>query len=174
MLEDKDNIEINPLDMLDDIQKRLQGYTFEIHRADDEEDEYDYLEEGSVCITVLNPYQDNNLFIDLSGEFTLTFDISHCHYFAELDDYDNMLSDVLGILKNECCSAALYYGQTKKWLGSGFIRKEELSKPIKTLFSYVLRIPEFRKKLNSQGGEVQFQFWNPVDDRTVVVPKQSQ
>jgi len=170
MLDSK--LEINPVDKLDEILSRLGTYDFEVHKSGEHNEEYKYLENGCVCITILNPYQDNKLFIDLDDEFTLTYCQCHCHYFADIDNYMRLMEDIYAILKNDSCSSSLYCGNQKEWLGSSFIQKSEIEQPVEKNFHFVLKISEFKKKLNAQGGKAEYLFWNPVDDRTVnILPK---
>lgn len=166
-----DEVELDPVGQLDELKTFLADVPFEIHRAGDPDEEYCYLEENNVCITVLNPYQDKELFLDLSGEFTLSYTAFHCHYAPDLQGYKEMLSDLQGILQNEICAAIISYGTEKKWLGSISITKSECARPVKEIFSFVFKQAEFRQNLKVHGGQVQFQFWNPADDRTIELPK---
>lgn len=129
-----------------------------------------YLGECYVCITILNPYSDSKMFIDLEDEFTLTYGAYHSHFFADTGEYEEMVKEIQGLLKNEICSAALYYGTDKKWLGSTSIPKDDINKPFKEIFSFVMKKKEFKSKLRSYGGEVQYIFWNPSDNRTIQIP----
>lgn len=167
----KNELEINPVDKLEEILSVLQDYNFEVHRGGEDNEEYSYLEKGCVCITVLNPYQDSKLFIDLDDEFTLTYAQCHCHYFSDMDEYRLLMEDLNAILKNHICSYSLYCGENKKWLGSSFIPKSQIQQSVKKNFHFALKISEFRNKLNVQGGKVEYRFWNPADDLTVEIPQ---
>lgn len=168
-----DEVELNPIDQLDKLKMLLADVPFDVHRAGDTDEEYGYLEGDNVCLTVLNPYQDKELFIDLSDEFTLSYTAFHCHYDPDLYGYKAMVSDLQGVLRNEICAAVIYHGPEKKWLGSASITKSECDKPIKEIFSFVYKQSEFKQKLKAHGGQVQFLFWDPVDDRTIDLPKGS-
>lgn len=167
-----ENSEVKPADLLEELQKILCQTVYEVHRVGDGSEEYQYLTEGDVCITIHNPYQDKKLYIDLTEEFTLTYSGFHCHYEPELTEYQELLSDVQGILNNEICSAVLYYiDQGKRWLGSTCSSKAELSRPVKDIFYFVYQQAEFRKKLKEYGGKAEFCFWNPQEDFSIDIPK---
>lgn len=36
-----------------------------------------------------------------------------------------------------------------------------------------LKIKEFKIRLHTDGGEVHYDFWNPVDDRVVIIKKKA-
>lgn len=72
------DIEIDPVEKLDDLCALLADQQIEVHKAPDADLEYHYLREGYVCVTVLNPYS--------------------------------------------ICSASIYYGTDKKWLGNTCIQ----------------------------------------------------
>lgn len=57
------NIEINPVDMIEDLEKLLTTQHFEIKTGSDEG--YDWMEEYSVCIVVHNMACNNTLEIVL-------------------------------------------------------------------------------------------------------------
>ncbi len=162
--------DIRPAERTEELLALLGDVPFEVHHAGDSDEEYAYLTEDNVCITVLDPHQDKKLFIDLDDEFTLTFDAFHCHYDPE-DGYEEFVSDIRGILQNDICAATLYYGEEHKWLGSTCIAKADISRPIKEVFRFILKISEFKKQLRDHGGEARFCFWDPVDDRMIDIPR---
>ncbi|WP_238727465.1 hypothetical protein [Diplocloster modestus] len=106
----------NKLDKLQELCDLLSNYKYELHYRDN--CEYEYLEEGSVCITILNPYSENKMYIDLEEEFTLSYGAYHEHFYPDRDGYNEMVKTINGILDNELCSATMYSGQPLKWLGS--------------------------------------------------------
>lgn len=164
------DMEIEPVEKLVELCTLLADQQIEVHKAPDADPEYHYLGEGYVCITILNPYSDSKMFIDLEDEFTLTYGAYHSHFFADTGEYEEMVKEMQGLLKNEICSASLYYGTDKKWLGSTSIQKDDINKPFNEIFSFVMKKKEFKSKLRSYGGEVQYIFWNPSDNRTIQIP----
>ena len=160
------------LDKLQELCGLLSNYKYEEHDHDD--CEYKYLDEASVCITILNPYSENKMYIDLEEEFTLSYGAYHEHYNPDSDGYNEMVKTMQGILNNELCSAAMYSGEPLKWLGSTTISKtESIQLPIKDIFSFILKTKEFKNRLNMDGGEVHYDFWNPVDDRVVKIKRKA-
>ena len=152
--------DITPVNKLDDLCKLLTGIKYEIHRHD--EGEYSYLDENSICITVLNPYTGKEMYIDLEEEFTITFDAYHEHYGPDSNEYELLVQFVKQLLNNEICTASLYCGKERKWLGSTTYSRDEIqSMPIKQLFSYIYKTREFRNELTSKGGVAEFIFWDP-------------
>jgi len=160
------------LDKLQELCDFLSGCKYELHKRDD--GEYQYLDEESVCITIPNPYSDNKMYIDLEDEFTLSYGAYHAHYDPDSDGYNEMVETIKGFLDNELCCASMYSGEPLKWLGSTTLTKaESIQRPIKDVFSFILKIKEFKIRLNTDGGEVHYDFWNPADDRIVKIKKKA-
>lgn len=148
----------------------LNGYRYELHYHD--EGEYEYLDETGVCITISNPYSENKMYIDLEEEFTLSYGTYHGHYYPDDNGYKEMAKTIKGILGNELCTATMYSDDPLKWLGSTTITKSESSeRSIKDVFSFILKIKEFKTRLDTNGGEVHYNFWNPTDDRVIKLKK---
>ncbi len=157
-------------DKLQELCDLLSGWNYELHYRDN--GEYDYLDEASVCITILNPYSDNQMYIDLEEEFTLSYGAFHEHYSPDCNGYHEMVKTMQEILDNNLCIATMYYSEPLKWLGSTTLTKDEsLQCPIKEVFSFILKIKEFKTRLNTDGGEVHYDFWNPADDRVIKIDK---
>ena len=55
-----------------------------------EEPDFDYMENGDVAFVVKNPHNDENLLIELGGEFSVFFGLWHGQYKAVEYDYDRM------------------------------------------------------------------------------------
>lgn len=162
--------DIEPISKLTELCELLKDYSPVVHSFGDPDPEYEYLESGCACITLQNPFTEGQMFIDLEGEFTVTCVGSHIHYFACVSGYDSLKKDVFSILHNELCAASLYYGSDKQWLGSLFSPKSDLSqREFYDIFHFILSISEFKKKLDDKGGVAEYRFWNPVDDRSVVI-----
>lgn len=114
------------------------------------------------------------MYIDLEEEFTLSYGAYHEHYYPNSTDYKEMVQTIKGILDNELCSATMYSGEPLKWLGSTTITKaESRERPIKDVFSFILKIKEFKIRLNTDGGEIYYNFWNPSDDRVIKIAKKA-
>ena len=157
---DKKCEDIDPVNKIDDLCKLLTGIEYEIHRHD--EYEYSYLNEDSICITVINPYTGQKMYIDLEEEFTITFDAYHAHYSPDSYEYALLVQFIKQILNNEICVATLYCGKDRKWMGSTTCSIDEIqSMSIKQLFAHIYKTREFKDKLIANGGTAEFIFWNP-------------
>lgn len=162
-----------PADLLEELCRLFPEGSIEIHWAGEADEEYHYLREGEICLTAKSPGGEK-LFLDLTDEFTLSFGAFHAHYAPDVSEYREMLADLRQILENKVCSGALYWfsGGEKKWLGSTLVSRQELSRPVKEVISFVLRQKEFRQKLREHGGEARFSFWDPADDLVAEIPRQ--
>lgn len=165
------NPDIEPMEKLDEICNHLKEHLPTAHYPGDGDSEYDYLEPDCACITLKNPYNDGRMFIDLAdGEFTVTYGAWHTHYLGCASGYQRFLKSVDGILTNRVCAASLFAGPEKHWLGSISVTKEEAEMgEIRKIFHFVFKTPEFRKEIQEKGGVAEFRFWNPVDNRDVIV-----
>lgn len=146
-----------PVSKLKEVEKLLDGFEYSVHAMTDEG--YDYLEDESHRCILLKNKAGEELFIDFEDEFTLSFRQWHTHYFAENYDYKRMIRDMEAILHNNAHTVIIYCKD--EWMGSILIHgkiksKEAVIKEITDL----LREPEFLQKLNRNGAEVYFQFWN--------------
>ena len=117
-------MKINPIDKVDDLIQQVKEYNPVVHTNSDKE--YDWLEEGNICVEIPNPSSDNPLEIEFQngGEFIVFFSGGHSHYWCD-DEYYNLLCElVVDILNNIKCSASLFYGDENKWMGSSFVDRE--------------------------------------------------
>lgn len=164
-------MEINPLDKIDDLKKRLAGYKVEMKNHEDEG--FDWLEDYQDYMVVSNPFSDNSIEIlfQEKDEFTLFFGGGHCHFFPYEYDYEEMCKLMDGILDNRVCTAVLMNGMDK-WLGSTFIEKEEVQNPYTKTFEFVFKHTEFEDKVKKNGGSVHYTFWNPKDDVHIIIDKE--
>ncbi len=161
--------DIEPIAQLYDLCELLRSFHPTIHYPS--EPEYEYLEEGCACITVQNPFSDDKMFIDLAGEFTLTCINNHTHYFSCQSGYESLKRDVVAILQNRLCSASLYSTKSgRHWLGSVYISKNGIrNQSIRDIFEFVLKYSEFRKEVVEYGGVCEYRFWNPSDNRDIII-----
>lgn len=170
--------EFESLDKLDEIRAILDGLNvkYEVHRHDEEE--FKYLEENDICVKVPNPYSDRTMFIDLQDEISLFFGPEwHAHYYLTQEDFEEFCDTLAEILKNECCSAAVFIGEDLRWGGSMLADRKSV---VENSAEMVLAegdstdAEEFRKSWEEKGAEVRFRFWNPKDDKTVVFERNGQ
>lgn len=151
---------INPIDMKDEICKFLNNNNvkFEIHDNPLDKD-YDYLEQGDLCITVINPTSEYPLYIDLEyrGEFTISYHMWHCHYFPEMWDYETLIDDIKYILNNMKCIINIHSGE--RWLSSNLSQKE-IDKDY-DYRKYIEKLPdEFIKEIENTKGRIELVYWD--------------
>lgn len=112
----------------DEIIAVLDGLETVLHMEED--DEYD---DPLVTVEVINPYKGKNMYIELSGEFTLFWGDWHTHYPPCEQDFLKMLEDIRRIIKSEMGTLCLYLGE--KWLSSrlwqGHISYDEALRELK-------------------------------------------
>ena len=165
---DKNYEDMAPINQMDDLCKLLTGIEYDIHRHD--EGEYRYLKEDAICITAINPYTGQKMYIDLEEEFTVSFDAYHAHYDPDSYEYGLLVQFIKQLLNNELCVVTLYCQKDREWLGSTTCSREEAQRmPIKQLFSHVYKTREFKNKLTANGGTAEFVFWNPQDNVIKVI-----
>lgn len=163
-------MDINPIDKIEDVKNKLSDYNTEIKTSSDQD--YDWLEDYSVCLVVKNPLSDKDLDIlfEEKGEFCIFFAGNHCHYFADEDEYAQMCEDIKSILQNDTCSATIQYNP-EKWLGSTFISREMTGKEYNDNFDFVLKHKEFKEKIETYGGIVRYSFWDNNLDIMINIAK---
>lgn len=164
-------MEINPLDKIDDLKRRLAGYKIEVKNYEDKG--FEWLEDYQDCLVVSNPFSDKTIEIlfEEKGEFTFFFGGDHCHFFPYEYDYEEMCKLIDGILDNRICAAVLL-NSMDKWLSSTFIEKEKVLNPYTKTFEYIFENTEFEEKVRRNGGSVRYTFWNPKDDVQIIIEKE--
>ena len=163
-------MDFNPIDKASDLISALKEYAPSIRRKSDKG--YEWLEEETdVCIEVLNPDSDKpddglTIICEDDGEFTLCFG-THVHYSPCEDEYIKMCQMALDILNNEVCSADLLSGEDKSWLGSCFMRCNEIDRPVREVFAYLWQDVSFVEKIQTNGYEAHYCFWDKSLNKNV-------
>lgn len=144
----------------DDLLQFLSEY--EVNTYSNADEGYDYLEDNALMLVVKNPYCDETLDIELSGEFSLFFAGWHTHYFTYEYDYEEMKKDIRGLLKGDI--GALIVNTSKGWLCSNLCKEEvnhltDEIQLLKTSIRHEETIDEFLKL----GGCIKVVRWNPAD-----------
>lgn len=157
--------DINPVDKLQEIQTFLTGYEIQVFTNKDKE--YEYLEDGQYCITLKNA-NGNPLYIDLTDEFTLTYQDWHSHYGSfygsDKEEYKYMLNDLRGLLNNTSYIFSIY--STNRWECSELIDYELTSIPdIKRKIES--RGKELIHRIKQDGAEVRLSFWDEVKNKVI-------
>ena len=167
-----DSIE-STLDKKEELCELLNGCSYEIHQKDD--GEYHYLKDGDICITVRNSDENKeNLYLDLDEEFTLTFGAFHSHYECSQYGYEELVTDLKGIMESKIGVASIYHHYDGKlnWLGSRMISVEEAeSQTVKQIFQHTYHTKDFRKDLEQYGGEAHYEFWDSRYDQTIKIER---
>lgn len=109
------------------ILKVIEGLDFMIHECGESLDEYSYLKENEMCITVKNTFGEDAIYIDVTDELTLTFGAWHAHYDYSDEDYNEMLEVLKDYLEGRMCVLEIYRYKAGelKWFGSGNLTVEE-------------------------------------------------
>ena len=163
-------MDFNPIEKATDLLTTLKEYSPTIRRKSDKG--YEWLEEETdVCIEVLNLDSDNPddglaIICEDDGEFTLCFG-THVHYSPCEDEYIKMCQMALDILNNEVCSADLLSGEDKSWLGSCFMRCNEIDRPVREVFAYLWQDVSFVEKIQTNGYEAHYCFWDKSLNKNV-------
>ena len=163
-MDDKYYIEFDPHDKFDDIFTTLKEYNPKVYSKTD--DGYDWIEEDDTkCIVLENPYDRDNLVINVgdSWEFTISIGKNHCHFLPYLGIYEEMINVIKDILNNDVCVASIK-DCNGRWFGSRFIQKDQINKDPKEIFDSIFENYEFNKLLTNNGFIMDLNFWNPVDD----------
>ena len=154
-----DDIEITA-SKKDDLLHFLSGYDVKVYSNTDEG--YDYLEEDDLMLVVNNPYCDEEIYIELGWEFTLSFSTWHTHYLATEYGYEKMKKDILKLLNGDMGvvivdsdrgwhSSCLFNGDASHFKDGKSLLKE-LSYDKETIKNYV-----------ELGVRVRIIYWNPED-----------
>lgn len=170
--------EFESWDKLNEIRGLLDGMNikYEVHCHD--EGEFSYLSDNEICIKIPNPYTDDTnrtVFIDLQDEISLYFGAEwHEHYCLNEEDYCEFCETLSEFMKNEICSAAVFIGEDLRWHGSMIAdRKSVAEKSAEKIFAECFHDSDktFRRSWEEKGAEIHFRFWNPADDKTVVIER---
>ena len=128
-----------------------------------EEPDFDYMENGDVAFVVKNPHNDENLLIELGGEFSVFFGLWHGQYKAVEYDYDRMKKDVAAILAGNAGVLSLY--TDGKWQGSTLCpEKVSADADMEKLLERCWQKQEPKEKLLAQGGRVELLYWDPAEN----------
>lgn len=148
----------------------LKDYDYEVHSNADEE--YDYLDENSLCITLKNS-EGRELHVDLEGDFTLSFGGWHRHYLTTNEEYDSLKEYINSILTNQV--AAIVMRVEGEWTASSLTyspitNKEQAIKKVYDIFGGT---KEFLKQIYNKGVEVYCTYWDSAFDSSIILaPKE--
>lgn len=151
----------------EDLLAALSGQHVTVHTS--EEPDFDYMENEDVAFVVKNPHNDEDLLIELGGEFSLFFGLWHGQYKAEEQDYDRMKQDIAALLAGNAGVLSLY--ADGRWQGSALCpeRAAADADPEK-LLERCWDAGKPREKLLEQGGRVELLYWDPAENKSFMIP----
>ena len=134
-----------------------------------EEPDFDYMENEAVAFVVKNPHTEENLLIELGGEFSLFFGLWHGQYKAVEYDYDRMKKDIAAILAGNAGALSLY--ADGRWQGSALCpEKVSADADMEKLLERCWQKQEPKKILLAQGGRVELLYWDPAENKSFMIP----
>ena len=118
---------------------------------------------------VKNPHSEEDLLIELGGEFSLFFGLWHGQYKAVEYDYDRMKKDVAAILAGNAGVLSLY--ADGRWQGSALCpEKVSADADMEKLLERCWQKQEPKEKLLAQGGRVELLYWDPAENKSFMIP----
>ena len=127
------------------------------------------MENGDVAFVVKNPHNDENLLIELGGEFSVFFGLWHGQYKAVEYDYDRMKKDIAAILAGNAGALSLY--ADSRWQGSTLCpEKVSADADMEKLLERCWQKQEPKEKLLAQGGRVELLYWDPAENKSFMIP----
>ena len=168
--ENKYHQPISFLEKIDELLELFKDFNPSLYNKTDPG--YEWLEEDDEkCIVFVNPFNGENIEIDIGdmSEATLYFSGQHSHYDEYQGDYEDLVDRINSILHNES-GAAIIKDADENWHGSCFIEKDELTKKPTEIFEFVFKQKEFADHLNESGYHVIIDFWNPEYSKEIIVP----
>ena len=113
-----------------------------------EEPDFDYMENEDVAFVVKNPHNEENLLVELGGEFSVFFGLWHGQYKAALSLYAD-----------------------GRWQGSALCpEKVSADADMEKLLERCWQKQEPKEKLLAQGGRVELLYWDPAENKSFMIP----
>ena len=168
LLTQRDDDDIDPVYKLYCMKAFLKDYVYEVHTNADKD--YDYLDDVSYCLTLRNA-DGEELFIDLEGEFTLSYGGWHTHFLATNSEFESLKEYILAILTNKFGAVTL--SVDGKWIGSSTttVPITQKKQAIEIVLEVLGDTKEFLRKVNRKGVEVSCKFWDSgLDSTTTLSP----
>ena len=151
-----------PPDKLQELLQEVNGLQTTLHTSD--EAEYAYLDAGvfsGICIEVENPTGGDALYIDLAGDFTLSFGDWQASYEAAPEEYALMLADLRNLLADRLYIVNVYCKE--EWICSltmegTDIRTDAVVKEVRE-FLHTADCDEFIRLIRDKGAGIRCCFW---------------
>ncbi len=124
---------------------------------------------GNKELQIVNPYQEEHIYVEWTDEFTMYFSSYHGHFGEE--EFEEMLREIECILQG--CWVAVTVTCEGRWMGSSLWEKDSLplqssGKLLKQLFTYS---KELLKEVKQNGCVIELTGWNSVNNKKIVVDK---
>ena len=127
------------------------------------------MENEDVAFVVKNPHNEENLLVELGGEFSVFFGLWHGQYKAVEYDYDRMKKDIAAILAGNAGALSLY--ADGRWQGSTLcLEKVSADADMEKLLERCWQKQEPKEKLLAQGGRVELLYWDPAENKSFMIP----
>ena len=98
--------DFDPTEKQGELLMLLSGQQVTVHTS--AEDDFDYMENEDVAFVVKNPHSEEDLLIELCGEFSVFFEKWHGEYPATEEGYAQMTQDVQAVLAGSAGALSLY------------------------------------------------------------------
>lgn len=159
--------DFDPTEKQGELLMLLSGQHVTVHT--NEEADFDYMENEDVAFVVKNPHNEEDLLVEVCGEFSLFFGLWHGQYKPEESDYEHMKRDIAAILAGNAGVLSLY--AEDRWLGSTLCpEKVAADADVGALLERCWEKQEPKDKLLAQGGRVELLYWDPAQNRSFVIP----
>lgn len=124
---------------------------------------------GDKELQIVNPYQEEHIYVEWTDEFTMYFSSYHGHFSEE--EFEEMLREIECILQG--CWVAVTVTCETRWMGSSLWEKESLplqspGKLLKQLFTYSKGL---LKEVKQKGCVIELTGWNSENNEKIVVDK---
>lgn len=100
------NIPVDTYASEEELIKLVKGY--DVIRHTNKEEEYDYMYDEDITLEVVNPDKIENLYIEISDEYTIFYGPWHTHYFSYEYDYKMMKNVIKNIMNNKFGAYGVY------------------------------------------------------------------
>lgn len=167
---------IDTMDKKDELCELLKEYRYVLHEKDD--GEYKYLDADSMCITVLNAKGEEDIYIDLEEEFTISMNGYHCHFQPDEEDFEEMVQMLKDYLEGRCCVVLLFSnkpdGELQWRLSSTYEPNVCELLERKNVYNALDLGKDLRKELKRVGGKVCVCFFDSSKSKEMVIEKEFQ
>ena len=157
--------DFDPTEKQGELLMLLSGQQVTVHTS--AEDDFDYMENEDVAFVVKNPHSEEDLFIELCGEFSVFFEKWHGEYPATEEGYAQMTQDVQAVLAGSAGALSLY--TEDGWQSTALCT--EKPGPDADAAGLLERCWSAEKphKPLEKGSRVELVYWDPAQDRTLTV-----